>query len=1028
MNELFRNILTASFHGSIVILAVLVLRLVLRRAPKKYVCFLWVLAGIRLLMPFELQSSLSLQPETRQVAGVRWEQPADLREPAEPVWDNAEPGLEAPTFSVSAPAVTEPAPVSVETPAAPAPAAKPSFDWKTLIPWAWLAVAAGFGIYSAVSYINLKRKVRLAVKIPGGWECEGIETAFILGFVKPKIYIPMGMSRKERRYILAHERTHLEKGDHWIKMLGYIALALHWFNPLVWVSYILLCRDIEMACDERVIRFMEPEERKAYSTALLNCSANHAHCAACPVAFGEVDVKKRILSVLNYRKPGFWVSLVSVIAIVFVAVCLVTSPKGSDSPEPENDVSANAPGETLSAKETGFASNLSQSEIAYTCEQAIMELRDRDSYCVQVDYSGESTNAHYGVTTYTATVRKHGDNRLYLPIENGKTVAGAGRLWLDGRFASFMGDKWVWGDGSGGDADSWMNNFTPTGKQVTFPEGSGVKSGDTVSMAVEWTEREYTYQGFLTYTFHDDGTIRSIISDYVYLVPEEDGGGEVRYHQELTELEETTDQIDGKISSVAGEVLTQEELEKYRLLQDQVTEVPSNKTSYDKDFMLGSGQMGWKFAEGEWFFKFGAEDVTPTGAKLVVECSIPYGNATIASGTVQAGDTYFIERLEDGLWTTVPAKGDFKTIAPQTLGNGSTQTIDWEENYGALPGGFYRIGNYYTFTYGDGEIDTQVCYAKFRLYDEEFKTLLEQCRKAYVDLLYGEYSHIYSIEWNTELQDMEYYMTEEVWKNGADYLMDTRYVNRENPSVLEGHRGGMWRNGTTYDLEWAGDTVDSPISQWSTNTYMTLTNFQLWSFNYEWYDGEVEDVFRDGDRIIIQSIYDFSDQYEVEQLVMSFDADGKLTGMRKLYLPTRNCAEKDKVVEAELTVIADSREEIASVINGIDLTAVPSFDYAGEMAILERQQAGMRTKNFVNTSAAAMKDTQAVIDRAIRDCTLPAEGGMEPGTNMANAYYDSDAGMWKVEFTASWDSTIYQAVYMNSQGITVMTTMARAVE
>ena len=355
MDELFRNVLTASFHGSIVILAVLALRLVLRRAPKKYVCFLWVLVGLRLLMPFELQSSLSLQPEPRQVTAVTREQVELLGDPAIPVRDTPESDREAapePTFSVSAAA--EPVPVSAKTPAAPA--AKTAFHWKALIPWAWLAVAALFGIYSLYCYIRLKRRVLLAVKIPGGWECEGIETAFILGFIKPKIYISMGMSRQERRYILAHERTHLEKGDHWIKMLGYIALAIHWFNPLVWVSYILLCRDIEMACDERVIRFMEPEERKAYSAALLNCSANRAHYAACPVAFGEVDVKKRILSVLNYRKPGFWVSLISVIAIAFVAVCLVTSPKG----EPENDASANAPEETLPAKETGFASNLSE--------------------------------------------------------------------------------------------------------------------------------------------------------------------------------------------------------------------------------------------------------------------------------------------------------------------------------------------------------------------------------------------------------------------------------------------------------------------------------------------------------------------------------------------------------------------------------------------------------------------------------------------------------------------------------------------
>ena len=171
----------------------------------------------------------------------------------------------------------------------------------------------------------------MAVKIPGGWECDRIETAFILGFIRPNIYIPMGMTPEEQRYILAHERTHLDKGDHWFKMVGFLALALHWFNPLVWAAYILLCKDIEIACDERVVQFMELDERKAYSAALLNCSTNRAHFAACPVAFGEVSVKERIKSVLSYKKPGFWISLVGVIAIVFVAVCLVTSPARKDA-------------------------------------------------------------------------------------------------------------------------------------------------------------------------------------------------------------------------------------------------------------------------------------------------------------------------------------------------------------------------------------------------------------------------------------------------------------------------------------------------------------------------------------------------------------------------------------------------------------------------------------------------------------------------------------------------------------------------
>ena len=337
METLFSNVLTASFHGSVVILAVLLLRLLLRKAPKKYVCMLWILAGLRLLLPFQLESRLSLQPEpeavTQTVAAVAGPRetilPPELMGAIEIHPGDAAQQAELPEQTHgSAPAE---APVDRQE---PLPSTEPivtvvpeeSFDWKAMIPWAWLTVALIFAVYSFTAYFRLKRKVRLAVKIPGGWECTGIDTAFILGFVKPKIYIPTGMSREDRRHILAHERTHLEKGDHWVKMLGYIALAVHWFNPLVWLSYFLLCRDIEMACDERVVRFMELEDRKRYSAALLHCSTNKAHYTACPVAFGEVNVKQRILGVLNYRKPGFWISLVSVIAIVFVAVCLLTTP------------------------------------------------------------------------------------------------------------------------------------------------------------------------------------------------------------------------------------------------------------------------------------------------------------------------------------------------------------------------------------------------------------------------------------------------------------------------------------------------------------------------------------------------------------------------------------------------------------------------------------------------------------------------------------------------------------------------------
>ncbi len=315
MQELFQNVLTASFHGSIIILAVLLLRLLLRKAPRKFLCALWILACLRLLMPFEIQSDLSLQPEATPIQQVQWQRPE-----ASAVQGENTPKSDDQTIE---PQAAQPVSPEVQT-NRPAP----SISWTKLVPYAWLAALAVFCVTGLVSYLRLKRQVREAVKIPGGWESDRIDTAFILGFVRPQIYIPLRMSKQNRRYILEHERTHLNKGDHWIKLIGYAALSIHWFNPLVWVMYAMLCKDMEMACDEHVVRYMDVEERKEYSAALLSCAAGHIHHTTCPVAFGDVSVKQRILSVLNYRRPSFWISLLSVSAIGFVAVCLLTSPTG----------------------------------------------------------------------------------------------------------------------------------------------------------------------------------------------------------------------------------------------------------------------------------------------------------------------------------------------------------------------------------------------------------------------------------------------------------------------------------------------------------------------------------------------------------------------------------------------------------------------------------------------------------------------------------------------------------------------------
>ena len=329
MTVLFESVLRVTLSGSVVIAAVLALRLLLKRVPKKYICLLWLLAVLRLLLPFEIESGLSLQP--------RLEEPQlnlQVQLPA----DNA--FVAAPTEAVEADTV----PTQVQTPAIPDENGEypqnSSYLYKTgdgvitghltfgdVASWLWLAVAAGMLLYTALAWLRLRSRVRDAVILREGvWVSRRTESPFVMGFFRPRIYLTPDLSEKEMEYVLAHERCHIRRGDHWWKLLGFVTLAIHWFNPLVWLWYILLCRDLEMACDEAVVKHMEVGERKAYSAALLSCSAKGYTIAACPVAFGEVSVKSRIQNVLNYRKPKFWVILVAVVAIVGVAVCFLTVP------------------------------------------------------------------------------------------------------------------------------------------------------------------------------------------------------------------------------------------------------------------------------------------------------------------------------------------------------------------------------------------------------------------------------------------------------------------------------------------------------------------------------------------------------------------------------------------------------------------------------------------------------------------------------------------------------------------------------
>ena len=311
MDDVFLKLVNLSISASWLILAVLVLRFVLKKAPKWVMPLLWGVVALRLVCLFSIESALSLIPSAETI-------------PSEIVTETREPVLyEQATLDI----VTNPTlPSAAEVPVGVSrQQAQVDFNIYSVL---WLAGMAALLVHALVSAGKLKRKLATAILLRDNiYESEFVDSPFVFGVVKPNIYLPMHMDEGTAAYVIAHEHAHLARRDHWWKVLGYLVLALHWFNPLVWVAYILFCRDIELACDEKVVRGLDGAARADYSQALLSCAAPKRAVAACPLAFGEGNIKTRVKSALHYKKPAFWVAAAAVLAVVIVAVCFLTNPK-----------------------------------------------------------------------------------------------------------------------------------------------------------------------------------------------------------------------------------------------------------------------------------------------------------------------------------------------------------------------------------------------------------------------------------------------------------------------------------------------------------------------------------------------------------------------------------------------------------------------------------------------------------------------------------------------------------------------------
>ena len=311
MAAVFLKLLNLSISASWLVLAVLALRLVSKRSPKWMNVLLWGIVALRLVLPFSIESALSLIPSAETVSPVAVQSaPAPTITSGVSVIDNAvNPSL------------------SEHFAAVPTASVNPLYVWTEIAGWVWLIGLGAMLLYALVSYLRLRRRVSVSLPIQDHiYLCDAISSPFILGVVKPHIYLPSGLDEVQRQNVLAHEQAHLARRDHWWKPLGFALLAVYWFNPVLWLAYALLCRDIELACDERVIRTMDESAVKTYSTVLLACSMPRKAVITCPLAFGEVGVKERVKNALRYKKPAFWVVAASVAVCVVVAVCFLTNP------------------------------------------------------------------------------------------------------------------------------------------------------------------------------------------------------------------------------------------------------------------------------------------------------------------------------------------------------------------------------------------------------------------------------------------------------------------------------------------------------------------------------------------------------------------------------------------------------------------------------------------------------------------------------------------------------------------------------
>lgn len=407
MSGIFIKVFNLAVTAGWFVLAVLLLRPLMKKSPKWISCLLWGIVGLRLVFPFSLESIFSLIPSAEPIPQNITMAPAPKINSGIGVMNEIVNPVISETLAPQVGASVNPMQIVIG-----------------VASYIWVIGIVMMLCYGAVSYILLRRKVRVSVKGEENlYFCDDVDSPFILGVIFPRIYLPSGMSGEALAHVLAHERAHLHRLDHIWKPIGFLLLSVYWFNPLLWIAYALLCRDIEAACDERVIKMMDTEAKKDYSRTLLACSLHRRRIMACPLAFGEVGVKQRIKSVLNYKKPAFWVIIAALVVTLVLSVCFLTNPTNDarELLEPGSEWSCNEDGVYL----TVTVDDLITMSGRLTCGEI---------YEIRIKYREES-GGYYAEVFGTKSIQKYDD---YI-AENNEEANGE-KLLLSGKFKASGGN------------------------------------------------------------------------------------------------------------------------------------------------------------------------------------------------------------------------------------------------------------------------------------------------------------------------------------------------------------------------------------------------------------------------------------------------------------------------------------------------------------------------------------------------------------------------------------------------------------